>query len=81
MRAVLALPLLQDDRVIGALSIEDELSRTFDAEAMALVWLFAAQAATALANAQLYTEVQTGQGAAGPLPQAPGGPEAEPDCP
>ena len=45
MRAVLALPLLQDDRVIGALSIEDELSRTFDAEAMALVRLFAAQAA------------------------------------
>ena len=28
---------------------------------MALVRLFAAQAATALANAQLYTEVQTGQ--------------------
>ena len=61
VRAVLALPLLQDDRVIGALSIGDELSRTFDAEAMALVRLFAAQAATALANAQLYTEVQTGQ--------------------
>jgi signal transduction histidine kinase/sensor domain CHASE-containing protein len=61
VRVVLALPLLQDDRVIGALSIGDELSRTFDAEAMALMQLFAAQAATALANAQLYTEVQTGQ--------------------
>jgi signal transduction histidine kinase len=61
VRAVLALPLLHDDRVIGALSLGDESGRTFDAEAMALARLFAAQAATALANAQLYTEVQAGR--------------------
>jgi signal transduction histidine kinase/CHASE1-domain containing sensor protein len=61
VRAVLALPLLRDDRVIGALSLGDALGRTFDAEALALARLFAATAATALANAQLYTEVQTGQ--------------------
>ena len=62
VRAVLALPLLRDGRVIGALSLGDEAGRTFDAEALALARLFAAHAATALANAQLYTEVQAGQG-------------------
>ena len=61
IRAVLALPLLCDGRVIGALSLGDEAGRTFEAEAMALAWLFADHAATALANAQLYTEVQAGQ--------------------
>jgi signal transduction histidine kinase len=61
VRAVLALPLLRDNRVIGTLSIGDELGRTFDEEAMALARLFAAQAATAFTNAQLYTEVQAGR--------------------
>ena len=62
VRAVLALPLLHDGRVIGALSLGDEAGRTFDAEALALARLFAAYAATAFANAQIYTAVQTGQG-------------------
>jgi two-component system, NarL family, sensor histidine kinase DevS len=62
IRAVLALPLLRDGRVIGALSLGDDAGRTFDAEALALARLFAAHAATAFANAQLYTEVQAGQG-------------------
>ena len=62
VRAVLALPLLRDGRVIGALSLGDDAGRTFDAEALVLVRLFAAHAATAFANAQLYTEVQAGQG-------------------
>jgi signal transduction histidine kinase len=61
IRAVLALPLLHDGRVIGALSLGDDAGRTFDAEALALARLFASHAATALANAQLYTAVQTGQ--------------------
>jgi signal transduction histidine kinase/CHASE1-domain containing sensor protein len=61
VRAVLALPLLHDGQVIGALSIGAESGRTFDTEAMALVRLFADYATTALANAQLYTEVQAGQ--------------------
>jgi signal transduction histidine kinase len=61
VRAVLALPLLRDGQVIGALSLGDDAGRTFDAEALALVQLFAAHAATAFANAQLYTAVQTGQ--------------------
>jgi signal transduction histidine kinase/CHASE1-domain containing sensor protein len=58
VRAVLALPLLRDGRVIGALSIGDESGRAFDEEARELARLFADQAATALANAQLYAEVQ-----------------------
>ena len=62
VRAVLALPLLYDGRVIGALSLGDDAGRTFDAEALALVRLFADHAATAFANAQLYTGVQAGQG-------------------
>jgi signal transduction histidine kinase len=62
VRAVLALPLLRDGQVIGALSLGDAAGRTFDAETLALVRLFAAYATTALANAQLYTAVQAGQG-------------------
>jgi signal transduction histidine kinase len=61
VRAVLALPLLRDGRVIGALSLGDDAGRTFDAEDLALVRLFADHAATAFANAQLYSAVQTGQ--------------------
>src|SRR5204863_2798614 len=48
-------------QVIGALSLGDEAGRTFDAEAMELAQFFAAQAATALANAQLYTAVRAGR--------------------
>jgi len=62
VRVVLALPLLHDGLVIGALSLGDNAGRTFDAEDLALVRLFAAHAAAALANAQLYTAVQAGQG-------------------
>src|SRR5206468_1036422 len=57
-RAVLALPLLRDGLVIGALSIGDDAGRVFDEEAIELARLFADQASTALANAQLYAEVQ-----------------------
>jgi signal transduction histidine kinase/CHASE1-domain containing sensor protein len=56
--AVLSLPLLCDGQVIGALSIWDAAGRTFDDDALALARPFADQAATALANAQLYAEVQ-----------------------
>ena len=62
VRAVLALPLLRDGQVIGVLSLGDDAGRPFDAEALAVARLFAAHAATAFANAQLYTEVQAGQG-------------------
>jgi signal transduction histidine kinase len=58
VRAVLALPLLRDGLVIGALSIGDESGRVFDEEAIELARLFADQASTALANAQLYAKVE-----------------------
>jgi signal transduction histidine kinase len=58
VRAVLALPLMRDGLVIGALSIGGEAGRVFDEEAIELARLFADQASTALANAQLYAEVQ-----------------------
>ena len=58
VRAVLALPLLRDGLVIGALSIGDESGRLFDEEDIELARLFADQASSALANAQLYAEVQ-----------------------
>jgi signal transduction histidine kinase len=57
VRAVLALPLLRDGLVIGALSIGDKSGRVFDEEAIELARLFADQASIALANAQLYAEV------------------------
>ena len=48
---MLALPLLCDGRVIGALSLADAAGRTFDPEALALARLFADHAATALTAA------------------------------
>jgi signal transduction histidine kinase/CHASE1-domain containing sensor protein len=59
VRAVLALPLLRDGTVIGALSIGDEIGRVFDKEDIELARLFADHATSSLANAQLYAEVQT----------------------
>ncbi|HXH09739.1 MAG TPA: GAF domain-containing protein [Alphaproteobacteria bacterium] len=59
IRAVLALPILRDGLVIGALSIGDKSDRIYDEEAIALARLFADQAATALTNAQLYAEVHS----------------------
>jgi GAF domain-containing protein len=52
--AVLAVPLLIQDQVIGALGIGDRTGRMFHAEEIRLVQAFADQAALALHNAQLY---------------------------
>jgi signal transduction histidine kinase/uncharacterized protein YigA (DUF484 family) len=57
-RTILALPLLVQDRVIGALSLRDATGRVFSAEDVLLVQAFADQAALALANAQLYEEAE-----------------------
>ena len=83
VRAVLALPLLRDGRVIGALSLGDDAGRTFDAEALALARLFADHAATARQCPALHRSAGRAGAAAGPLPPAPGGPgsRAPPDCP
>ncbi|MBI2017230.1 MAG: GAF domain-containing protein, partial [Candidatus Rokubacteria bacterium] len=55
-RAVLAVPLVTKEQVIGALSIADGLGRAFGPEDGRLVEAFAGQAALALENARLYAE-------------------------
>jgi len=56
--AVLAVPLLLQDEVIGLLSIMDVAGREFTEEEIHLVQAFATQATTALRNARLYQEAQ-----------------------
>ena len=57
-RAVLALPLMVRERVIGALAVGDRVGRVFDAADLRMAQTFAAQAALALENARLYREAQ-----------------------
>ncbi|MBI3637108.1 MAG: GAF domain-containing protein [Candidatus Rokubacteria bacterium] len=58
-RAVLAVPLIAHDRVLGGLVVGDERGRVFDEEEIRLAQTFAAQASLALANAQLYEQMRT----------------------
>jgi PAS domain S-box-containing protein len=55
--AVLAVPLLVRDRVIGALGVGDREGRVFDEDDIRLTSTFACQAALALESAQLYAEI------------------------
>jgi signal transduction histidine kinase/uncharacterized protein YigA (DUF484 family) len=55
-RAILALPLLVQDRVIGAVSLRDVIGRVFGPEEIRLAQAFADQAALALENARLYVQ-------------------------
>ena len=55
-RTILALPLLVQDRIIGALSLRDVTGRVFTAEDVRLAQAFADQAALALENARLYVQ-------------------------
>jgi PAS domain S-box-containing protein len=57
-RAVLAVPLIVIDRVIGALGIGARPGRVFTSEEIRLAEAFADQAATALGNARLYQATQ-----------------------
>jgi GAF domain-containing protein/signal transduction histidine kinase len=57
-RAVLAVPLVIQDRVIGALTVSDNISRSFDARETALLQAFGDQAALALENARLFADVE-----------------------
>jgi PAS domain S-box-containing protein len=56
--SVLAIPLIHQDRVIGALAIIDRPGRIFSQEEIRLAQAFADQAATVLENAHLYQELQ-----------------------
>jgi len=53
-RAVLAVPLLLQDQVIGAVGVGDHVGRVFTPDDIGLVESFAHHAAFALHNAQLY---------------------------
>ncbi len=55
-RTALAVPLLIQDRVIGALGVGREAGRGFDEDETRLVQAFADQAAVALENARLFEE-------------------------
>lgn len=57
-RAVLAVPLIVQGRVIGALSLGDRVGRVFGADDARLARAFADQAALAVENAWLYEEAQ-----------------------
>jgi two-component system NtrC family sensor kinase len=54
LRALLAVPLILGDRVLGALGAADEIGRVFDEDAIRLAQAFADQAAVALDNARLF---------------------------
>ncbi len=57
-RSVLSVPLFLKDRVIGALSVGDQLGRVFNEDEVRAMQTFAAQAALALENARLYAEAE-----------------------
>jgi GAF domain-containing protein/ActR/RegA family two-component response regulator len=57
-RAVLCVPLVVHDRVIGALGIGDRAGRAFDEGEIRLAQTFADQAALALENARLHGETE-----------------------
>lgn len=57
-RAVLAVPLIVQARVIGALGVGDQAGRAFDAEDIRTARAFADQAAIAIENARLHAETQ-----------------------
>jgi PAS domain S-box-containing protein len=55
-RAVLAVPLMVSDGVVGALGLGDRIGRVFSEDEVQLAQAFAAQAAICLENARLFAE-------------------------
>ncbi len=58
LRSSVTLPLICGDQVHGVLAVSTRVRHAFDAEAVELLWSFAAQAATALENARLFAELK-----------------------
>jgi signal transduction histidine kinase/DNA-binding response OmpR family regulator len=58
IRSVLAVPLLREDRVIGALVIRRSEAGEFPQSVVALLQTFAAQSVLAVQNARLFQEIQ-----------------------
>ncbi len=57
-RAVLAVPLVREDRVIGALAIRRRAPGAFDQATVDLVQTFANQSVLAIENARLFQEIE-----------------------
>src|SRR5205823_4930637 len=55
-RALLALPLLREEQIVGALVVRRRAPGAFDSDTVALVQTFANQAALAIQNARLFQE-------------------------
>ncbi|MFC1623804.1 HD domain-containing phosphohydrolase [Candidatus Omnitrophota bacterium] len=60
LRSLIALPLVQKDRIIGALSIYNKRVSEYTDEDVDLLSMFASQAAIAIENARLYEQAETG---------------------
>ncbi len=56
-RAILTVPLLREDRVIGALSVSRKVTGPFAPEIVELLKTFATQSAMAIQNARLFREI------------------------
>ena len=56
--ALLAVPLLHEDRIIGALTVIRRTSGVFSEEVVSLVQAFAAQSSLAIQNANLFHEIE-----------------------
>ena len=57
-RAALSVPLIVNERVVGALSVGDDAGRVWDDDDVRLVQAFADQAARALENARLFEDAE-----------------------
>jgi GAF domain-containing protein len=58
VRAVLAIPLLREDRIIGGLVVRRKSPGSFRSEVIELLKTFATQSALAIQNARLYREIE-----------------------
>ena len=63
-RAVMAIPLIAHDRVLGALAVGGRIGRRFHEREIALLSAFADHAAVSFYNARLYQESERARGAA-----------------
>ncbi len=57
-RAILSLPLLREDQLIGALTVNAKTPREFRPEVVDLLTTFARQSAIAIQNARLFREIE-----------------------